>query len=111
MTKLIPAKCPSCGANLEFPEGMEVDHINGNSLDNRKSNLRICTHKENVRNQKLSAANTSGYRGVSWNKASKKWEAYIKVNQKRIYLGKFVDILDAARAYAKKAKECFGEFA
>jgi len=91
--------------------GFEVDHANGDSLDNRKSNLRICSHKQNLRNQKLSSANTSGYKGVYLRKDTKKWEAGIKVNQKRIVLGSFDDILDAAKAYNNAAIEYFGEFA
>ena len=88
-----------------------VDHINGNALDNRKSNLRICTHRQNLCNQKLSSANTSGYRGVSWNKLCGKWHAYIKVKQKRIHLGVYKDKAEAARVYNDAAREYFGEFA
>ena len=93
------------------PSGFEVDHISGDSLDNRKSNLRVCSHKQNLRNQKLSSANTSGYRGVYLRKDTRKWEAGIKVNQKRIVLGSFDNILDAARAYNNAAIKHFGEFA
>ncbi len=96
---------------MKATKGIEIDHINGNTLDNRKQNLRLCKHKQNLANQQLSRANSSGYKGVSWNKQHKKWEAYIKVNQKRIHLGIFTDIKDAANAYNKSAKEHFGTFA
>ena len=96
---------------MNFPERYEVDHINGNTLDNRRSNLRVCSHKQNIRNQKLSAASSSGYKGVSQVKSTKRWMAYIKVNQKRIYLGTFEDKINAAIAYNEAAKKHFGEFA
>lgn len=96
---------------LDAPNSKEVDHINRNTLDNRKSNLRICTHKQNLRNQKVSSANTSGFKGVSWRKDIEKWSAYIKVNQKRIWLGVFEDKINAAEAYNNAALKYFGEFA
>ena len=96
---------------MDAPKGMDVDHINGNPLDNRKSNLRICTHAENQRNKGAYKNNTSGYKGVSWYKRDKKWIAGIKHNNKGIYIGLFEDKEEAARAYDKKAKELHGEFA
>lgn len=89
----------------------EADHIKGDGLDNRRSNLRIATHAENSANRRLSKNNTSGYNGVSWRKREKKWRAQIKVGQKHISLGRYDDPIDAARAYDKAARKHFGEFA
>lgn len=88
-----------------------VDHINGNVLDNRMSNLRLCTAIENGHNHKVSSANTSGITGVSWMPRYKKWQSYITVDKKRIHLGNFSDFSDAV--YARFIAECkyFGKFA
>lgn len=85
----------------------KVDHINGNTLDNRKCNLRICTQAQNTRNRIKPKVNTSGYKGVSKQTKGKKWIARVA----NIYLGLFDNPEDAAIAYDKKAKELFGEFA
>ncbi len=69
----------------------EIDHINGNGLDNRLCNLRNVDRSENCRNQRLFRTSTSGYTGVCWCKKTKKWMAYIKVNQKNINLGRYND--------------------
>lgn len=90
----------------------EVDHINGNRLDNRKVNLRIVTRSENGRNQLPQKRNKSSkYKGVSFYKPTKKWRASIKFNKKSYNLGYFVSEIDAALEYNKKAKELFGEYA
>lgn len=81
------------------PVGMEVDHINRNKLDNRRSNLRICTHAENLANRIKPRNNTSGYKGVVWNKSRSKWLAQITVKKRHIYLGQFDDIEEANEAY------------
>jgi hypothetical protein len=100
---------------MNCPKGMVVDHINGNRLDNRKSNLRICTQFQNTKNRFKSRSNKSGYKGVSFFKAKyplkKPWVAEIVYNYKRISLGYFYTKEDAAKAYNKKAIELFGEFA
>ena len=93
------------------PKGMVIDHINHNGLDNRRENLRICTRAENSRNRGKQKNNTSGYKGVCWYKRDKKWRAQIKKDSKKIHIGYFDIIEDAARAYDAKAKELFGEFA
>lgn len=93
------------------PAGMEVDHINHNILDNRKKNLRIVTHGQNMYNMKLSKSNTSGYKGVSWSKTAKKWSGLIQVNNKSIWLGNFKIKEDAAMAYNEAARKYHGEFA
>ncbi len=97
--------------DLQPNSHLEVDHINHDTLDNRKLNLRVCTHKENTRNRKIGSSNTSGFKGIDFKKDTGKWTARIGVNGDREYLGSFVNILDAAKAYDKKAVELFGEFA
>lgn len=92
------------------PKGMQVDHINHNMLDNRKSNLRICTHKENMMNRPKVKNNTSGYTGVTWHKQWKKWMASISVNGGKIHLGYFSDKEEAAKAFKAAAKKYRGEF-
>lgn len=90
-------------------EHTEVDHINGDKLDNRKSNLRTCTHQQNLMNRRKKKTNRSGYKGVSFN--DNRWVASIMLNRKNIVIGRFIDKLEAAKAYDKKAVELFGEFA
>jgi len=91
----------------------QVDHINHNGLDNRRSNLRPCTHDQNVRNARKRSDNTSGFKGVSFNKKREKWQAYIGggSRSKKIHLGMFLTPEDAARAYDDAAHKSFGEFA
>ena len=93
------------------PKEMQIDHINSNGLDNRKSNLRICTNQQNQQNRHHVKSGTSRFKGVYWEKKSKKWVAHIRFNYKRIYLGCSCDEEGVARLYDKKAKELFGEFA
>lgn len=92
-------------------KGFDVDHVNGNGLDNRRGNLRVCTHAQNIANQRISRANTSGFKGVSWDKRRGAWEAHIKFQGKKMFLGYHQVKADAARAYNAKATEIFGEFA
>ena len=96
---------------MNAKEGEVVDHINGNKLDNRRKNLRICTNSENVRFQKRHKNNTSGFKGVSWSKGMKKWEARIMVDRKSIVGGYFSNRLDAAKEYNRLATKFFGEYA
>ena len=88
-----------------------VDHINGNTLDNQRSNLRPCSEIDNIRNQKMASDNTSGYKGVAWGKREKYWIAYITVSYKQKHLGYFRNKIDAAIAYDLAACRFFGEFA
>lgn len=90
--------------------GKIVDHKNGNTLDNKKCNLRICTNKENVRNQKINKRNTTGYKGVSYNKRDKKYAAYIKVDGKKISLGYYLSLEVAHEAYCNASKKYHVEF-
>lgn len=96
---------------MDCPDGLEVDHINGNLLDNRKCNLRICTHQENMRNRRIQKNNCSGYRGVSPKRSEGTFTAQIYVMRKKIHLGTFSSPYDAAIAYNDAAKIHYGEFA
>ena len=95
----------------QTPKNMSTDHINGDKLDNRTANLRVCTHAQNCRNQKLKTSNTSGYKGVYWNKDVSKWVAQIRIDGKVTSLGLFNDIKEAAKVYDKTARIHHGEFA
>jgi hypothetical protein len=92
------------------PKGKVVDHRDGSSLNNRRSNLRICTTAENIRNRRHTGG-ASRYKGVYFVKRLKKWKAVITFNSKTIHIGCFSDEISAGKAYDKKAKELFGEFA
>lgn len=97
---------------MRTPENMQTDHINHDKLDNRKSNLRIVTISENQWNCLKTIKKTSSiYKGVSWDKRKNKWYSRIKKNNKAISIGNFTSEIEAAKAYDKKAKELFGEFA
>ncbi len=96
---------------LNAPRHLVVDHINHNGLDNRKKNLRLCTRAENNRNRRSFCKGTSRYKGVSWDKKRKLFLAAIRCNGKYYNLGRFKSETKAAKAYDKKAKELFGEFA
>ena len=91
-------------------EGKVCDHINGDGLDNRRSNLRHATHSENMRNRKLNLNNTTGYKVVSWRPKPNKWESSIRVNGKYRYLGRFSTLMEASEAYNSAALRYFGKF-
>lgn len=91
------------------PIGMFTDHINLDRLDNRRSNLRICTLKQNLANRPPNRNNTSGKKGVSWH--HNKWNVCISMNNKSKYIGAFKNIDDAVNAYNNAAKDYMGEFA
>lgn len=91
--------------------GLQVDHIDGDTLNNRRSNLRACTARQNQRNRKPWSRGTSKFKGVSWSTSGRKWRAGIKVGTKSRSLGRFTNELEAARAYDRAASEHFGEFA
>jgi HNH endonuclease len=96
---------------MNVPDGMVIDHINNNGLDNRRDNLRICTNTENRHNQRVSIVNTTGYKGVSIPRRGRMFRANICLNGKPIRLGKYRTAEEAARAYDAAAKEYYGEFA
>lgn len=97
---------------VNCPDGMHVDHINHDTLDNRKANLRICTPSQNAMNARSNSPNkTSIYKGVSWSKKYDKWICQIVRDKKLQHRSKHEDEVDAAKTYDKKAKELFGEFA
>ncbi len=81
----------------------QVDHIDGNGLNNQKENLRACTHTENMRNRRLFKNNTSGFKGVIFDKFSGKWRT--------TFYCKFTDKIEAAKTYDKIAKLIYGKFA
>ena len=91
-------------------KGFFTDHINGDKLDNRKDNLRICTTSENMMNRGKQSNNTSGYKGVFWSIPAKRWRAQIVVMRKAIHLGLFDTPEEAYKEYKKAEKKLFGEF-
>jgi hypothetical protein len=93
------------------PKGMVVDHIDGNGLNNRRSNLRICTRPENTRNRRVNPNTSTGFKGVWRDKKTGKCWAQIYFEGKPIRLGSFATAVEAARAYDRKAIELFGQFA
>jgi len=88
-----------------------IDHIDGNRSNNKIDNLRPATINENARNSKKPSHNTSGYKGVCWDKNRSKWMAYITINNKFKSLGRYDQIEDAHLAYTNAAKLHFGNFA
>jgi HNH endonuclease/AP2 domain len=90
---------------------IEVDHINGNSLDNRRRNLRLATHAQNGRNLQMKSSNTSGYKGVTFHKFSGLWHAVITVDRRTVSLGYYHDPKEAHAAYCAAATLHHGEFA
>lgn len=92
-----------------FPK--EIDHINGNKLDNRIDNLRDASHFDNTKNATIRADNKTGVKGVHFNKRRKKFHAYITTNRKRINLGFFDSLEDAKNVVAKARQYHHGEYA
>lgn len=95
---------------VSAPPGMQRDHINGNRLDNRRENLRVCTHAENGKNKKPRAGR-SLFKGVSWRPDKGLFAAGIRANGRRLHLGYFRTEQDAASAYNDAAVKYYGEFA
>ncbi len=95
---------------MHAPKGFDVDHRDHNTLDNRRSNLRVCTRSQNLQNKRPQGG-VSEYKGVRWHTQIRRWHARIKLNGKRTSLGCFTDEVKAAKAYDKAAREMFGEFA
>lgn len=95
---------------LGLGKGEIVDHQNGNGLDNRRFNLRVCTQRENTKNKHVRRG-VSKYKGVGWRKDRGKYDARIVVNYKIIFLGYFIGEIDAAKAYNEAALKYFKQFA
>ena len=95
---------------MNAPADKLVDHIDGNGLNNRRCNLRLCTQQQNMQNRRP-LIRTSKFKGVWYCKRTRKWVATIVLDGKTIHLGRFDDEIEAARAYDRKAIELFGEFA
>jgi hypothetical protein len=95
---------------MNAPEGMEVDHINHNRFDNRRENLRLCTKSQNQWNGILRKDNTSGYRGVSYVKRDKVWQAYIRIFGKGLHLGTYKTKSEAIKVRKIAEEKYFGEF-
>jgi hypothetical protein len=89
----------------------DVDHIDGDGLNNRRNNLRVATSAQNGRNRGAQRNNTSGYKGVGWDKSRQKWTAQIKVNGKQKHLGRFDTPEAAHKAYCEAADRLHGKFA
>lgn len=95
--------------NQELPN--MVDHIDGVKDNNKWDNLRPCNKSENGGNSKIRSDNTSGYKGVSFNKKSKKWVSYLYINGRQVFLGRFDCPIEAHKEYCKAAKKYRGDFA
>jgi hypothetical protein len=90
---------------------VEVDHRDGNGLNDTRGNLRIASSSQNKHNMILTRSNSSGFKGVAWQKRRGTWRAKIAIQGKEKYIGAFSDKVEAARAYDEAAKQLHGEFA
>lgn len=95
---------------MNEPYGLVVDHMNHNRWDNRKSNLRVCTYKENNQNKRKLDSNTSGVTGVYFNKKDKKWSAQIGIDNNILSLGLYENKEGAIKARKEAEEKYFGEF-
>ena len=96
---------------LDVPDDMEVDHANGDKLDNRRANLRLATRSQNAMNQKQHTDSASPYKGVYWRKDIKRWHAHIQTDGQKMFLGFFDTAEEGARAYNEAAQKYHGVFA
>jgi len=95
---------------IDPPEGFEVDHRNRNPFDNRRCNLRICTHSQNCMNRPKPSSNKTGFKGVVYSKRYRKYRAQIKAQGIYHWLGYFASAREAAKAYAEAAVVYHGEY-
>lgn len=98
-------------AILDAPPGLVVDHVHHDTLDNRRSNIRVCSYSQNSQNAYSHRDSTSQYKGVFWHRVARKWAAQIRGPHGQQYLGLFTDEQEAARVYDERARELFGKFA
>ncbi len=103
--------CYSLYHNIELPVEIEIDHKNRDRSDNRITNLRIANRGQQNQNTKIRSDNTSGYKGISWDKVRCKWKVRINVDGKEIMLGRFVDLNEAIKCRQEAEKKYFGEYA
>ena len=99
---------------VDAPKGLVVDHINGDTTDNRMINLRICTKQQNNFNKRIGTRNTSGFKGVFWAKDKKRWKSCVAITiggKKKRFTSEFKSKEQAIKSYENKAREVFGEFA
>ena len=96
---------------LDAQPGQLVDHIDGNPLNNRRSNLRLATRSQNQANRRRNRTSRSRYKGVTWHQGQQRWMARIQVNGRRITIGYYADPLQAAYEYDAFARTYFGEYA
>ncbi|APM39938.1 HNH endonuclease [Clostridium kluyveri] len=111
VTKIKRKETPMHKILLGDTKGYDVDHISGNKLNNCRSNLRICTHQQNMFNQRIRRNNTSGFIGVSLMKKINQYEAYVHFSGKKYHMGLYSNAVDAAIARDKGAIKLFGEYA
>jgi hypothetical protein len=90
---------------------LDVDHHDGDGLNNQRYNLRPATRSQNFQNRRKEPGKTSEFKGVSWHRRAQKWTVQIGVNGQHKYLGLFEDEVEAARVYDRAAEQYFGEFA
>lgn len=95
---------------LNDPEGVQIDHQDHNTLNNRKNNLRLCSPSQNSMNKKLQSNNTTGYKGVYLDKRTGRYRASIRINRRLKHLGYFLTALEANEVYQTTAKNLHGEF-
>jgi len=96
---------------LDAQPGQLVDHIDGNPLNNRRSNLRLATRSQNQANRRRNRSSRSRYKGVTWHTRQQRWMARLQVNGRRITIGYYADPLQAAYEYDAFARTYFGEYA
>jgi hypothetical protein len=96
---------------MKTPDELQVDHINGNKLDNRKCNLRNCTHAQNQMNKAKAKNASSKFKGVRWDKKKNIWSVELRISGEIIHIGRYHNQIEAARAYDESAKKYHGEFA
>ena len=96
---------------LEYKDGVHTDHIDGNGLNNQRSNIRMCTQQQNLFNRKSNKGSSSKYKGIYWDAKKQRWRCRIVIDGEQIHIGTFKSEILAAKAYDEKAKELHGEFA